>query len=254
MESRTHPPCISTEGRASLVDWLVQSAAYLSVQAETVNISLKLMDRYIRSLTARRKRVNQRWTRWIAGVCLLMGCKYMEAEIPRLESIFAFVFDESPSTRDSDPEWTKTVENHIRFLDTVSRLSIETIEVWILRAVDYTIKEHPQHFMHPSDHLFVYIYFQVHLDVSVVDRYSSAVLYFGAHYLSCVVQGTEWRESENCPYDESELAQIAEQIYRDVHLIKKKYPDLCASVNVFRKSTGSDPTNILRHWRMKCDS
>lgn len=66
---------------------------------------------------------------WIGATCLMIACKYMEASCPTLEALFAFLIDDN------------TIGPGKRvFLDTVTRLKIATIEVRILRAVDYRVR------------------------------------------------------------------------------------------------------------------
>lgn len=66
---------------------------------------------------------------WIAATCLMIACKYMEASCPTLEALFGFLIDDN----------TKG-PGKLFFLDTVTRLKIATIEVRILRAVDYRVR------------------------------------------------------------------------------------------------------------------
>jgi hypothetical protein len=66
---------------------------------------------------------------WIGATCLMIACKYLEATCPTLEALFAFLIDDHTIG-----------PGKLFFLDTVTRLKIATIEVRILRAVDYRVR------------------------------------------------------------------------------------------------------------------
>jgi hypothetical protein len=65
----------------------------------------------------------------IAGVCLLIASKYFETKCPPLEDTFEFLLVPVDATG-----------KKIRFIDSISRIRINVVEVLVLRAVGYRVR------------------------------------------------------------------------------------------------------------------
>ena len=92
---------------------------------DTFQTSVNLFDRSAAHLPDWAKREPQ----MVAGVCLLIAAKYFETKCPPLEDMFEFLL--APQ----DPTGQK-----LRFIDSISRIRINVVEVLVLRAVGYRVR------------------------------------------------------------------------------------------------------------------
>lgn len=104
------------------------TSIFARVNPETFDIAVGLFARCMK-VDNSKNLVSSINSNWIGATCLLIACKYMEATCPALEVIFAFLSE--GMLRTGQP---------VQFLDTVTRLKIATIEVRILRAVDFRVR------------------------------------------------------------------------------------------------------------------
>ena len=243
------PSAISAHNRAVLIDWLIGMALVLRLLPDTLSIATRLFDRYSLSLSQRGVKVSRDWIRWIGGTCMLIACKYIEVKCPSLELIFAFLLETcpaspgSPSTDGSETDLP--VARPRVFLDAVTRIKIETVEVWILRALHFTVNPTRSLFPPGSNSLFYFIYFQ-----SQLGRPHSASILPHMFHLSCMYLSSKALglalplpcEHGCC---EAIVSKLAAQIHTTLMEVRKEYPQLTSAQDIFQRATGMNPYDVL---------
>lgn len=142
---------LGKSGWTTCANWLMSTGFFLDLQPETIVLALSVMDRSWESICE----INM-VPLFHAGVCVYVACKYMEVTCPPIEAIFSFL------------KQSGTLKP-IPFLDPVTRIKIHTIEVLLLRAVNYRVRTErlahiPLEGPPERTRLFYYLFFQLQLD------------------------------------------------------------------------------------------